>query len=65
MNARDDLIHYPFPLRPGLFVYLYLPKQISRDEIARLVEFLRAIAGDATIEGNGVLQDGSQPERMR
>ena len=40
----DNLVHYPFQLRPGLFVFLYLPVRITRDDVARIAEYLRTIA---------------------
>jgi hypothetical protein len=43
---RDGLIHYPFPLRPGVFVYLYLPRDLTKDDVRRLTDLLQSIVPD-------------------
>jgi hypothetical protein len=37
------LVHYPFQLRPGLFVYFYLPAHFTSEDVAKLGEFLRSL----------------------
>jgi hypothetical protein len=45
--VSTTLEHYPFQLRPGLWVYLKLPTDLSRAEVDRLRNFLEAlVAGE-------------------
>jgi hypothetical protein len=40
---KQDLIAYPFPLRAGKVVYLYLPSDITKSEATRLSNYLTSL----------------------
>ncbi len=42
----DDLINYPYPLRPGLVLSVALPNDLTQKEAARLSTFLHSLAVD-------------------
>ena len=42
-DERDGLVHYPFPLRPGLMVFLYLPPDLTKADVARIRDLLYAL----------------------
>lgn len=43
-EPSKTLSEYPFPLRPGLRVWLRIPDDMTKDEAERLCEFVRALA---------------------
>jgi hypothetical protein len=48
-SASEDralVVDYPFPLRPGVMVHLYLPRDLKRREIKRLTTFMEAVASE-------------------
>ena len=44
----EGLIHYPLQLRPGVFVFLYLPPRLTREDVERLVQYLEMLALEAS-----------------
>jgi hypothetical protein len=40
----SGLVHYPFKLRPDVWVHLYLPDDFSSADAVRLEEFLKIFA---------------------
>lgn len=47
-SRGGPLVHYPFQLRPGRFVHLRFPPDLTRDEANRLAAFLSSLSLDAT-----------------
>lgn len=41
---------YPFPLRPDLMALLHLPRDLTREEADRLVEFVMTLAVEVAVE---------------
>lgn len=46
-TLHNGLTEYPFPLRDGRFVYLHLPADLKKPEVARLTAFLNTLAVDS------------------
>jgi hypothetical protein len=46
-KIQSDLIAYPFPLRPGKIVSLYLPLDLTFTEAKRLGKYLESLSMDA------------------
>ncbi len=40
------LVDYPFPLKPGVLVHMYLPAEISRADVKRLTSYLSTLPTD-------------------
>ena len=49
MKDRDGLICYPLQLRLNLWVFLYLPPAMSRDDVARLVRMLEQLPNPGAV----------------
>ena len=45
-RSVDDLITYPYPLRPGVVLRIALPPDLTAKEVARLSSFLGSLAVD-------------------
>lgn len=41
--SSDALVQYPFPLRSGGTAYLHLPRQLGREDVDRLAQFLNSL----------------------
>lgn len=48
-SSQNDLIAYPFPLRPGKIVRLYLPLDLTTSEAKRLGKYLESLSVDGNI----------------
>lgn len=46
-EPKGRLIDYPFPLRDGLRIRLFLPEDIKRAEVRRICGFMNSLAVDA------------------
>lgn len=46
-DDRSALVRYPFPLRPGVLVYLYLPPDLTCAEVAKLGAFMETLVMEA------------------
>lgn len=44
MDANDDQIIYPIPLRPGVAATVKVPKDLTRDEAEKIARVLVALA---------------------
>lgn len=51
-EPRGRLVDYPFPLREGLMVRLFLPADLKRAEVRRLNAYMTTLAADGE-EGQG------------
>jgi hypothetical protein len=47
--SRATITEYPFPLRQGMLVKLFLPVDLTRPEAKRLAAFIDALAVDSTL----------------
>jgi hypothetical protein len=45
-TATDSSLALPFPLRPGFLAQVVIPRDLSKDEAARLCAFIQALAHD-------------------
>ena len=54
MQNQSDLISYPFPLRPGKVVNLYLPIDLTVTEARRLGRFLESISVDSAPDNSEI-----------
>lgn len=50
-SETSDLIAYPFPLRAGKIVRLYLPIDLKHSEAKRLGNFIESLSIDGNMEG--------------
>jgi len=46
-EPRGRLVDFPFPLRPGLMVRMFLPADLKRAEVRRLTAYMTTLAADA------------------
>jgi hypothetical protein len=42
-DLKAELTHYPFQLRPGVMVFLYLPADLTGADVARLRRYLETL----------------------
>lgn len=43
MTNREGLVCYPLQLRLGLWIFLYLPPRMTREDVERIVSMLEQL----------------------